>query len=397
LVFTAFADTAIYLYGALESWARNELGIHTALVTGNASANKSTLGRAEYNQILTNFSPVSKGRDRMASMDQTAQIDLLMTAQIDLLIATDCISEGQNLQDCDFLVNYDIHWNPVRIIQRFGRIDRIGSRNQTVQMVNFWPTEDLDQYIGLQNRVEARMALVDAIATQEDNLLAEEELIREELRYRDRQLLRLKDEVLDLEDLNESVSLTDFTLDDFRMELSRFIEANRQVLRDAPLGLYSIVPTDAEYPVIRPGVIFCLKQKNAVSGSTATQTNPLQPYFLVYVQEGGEVRYSFAQPKQILEIYRVLCAERTVPYAELCDAFDTQTNQGQDMSVYNALLESAAASIMQTSRRRSLAQLQTNRSAVMSNVQEQVRSSTDFELITWLVVQDGDLERERSD
>ncbi|NJR40017.1 MAG: hypothetical protein HC781_15840 [Leptolyngbyaceae cyanobacterium CSU_1_4] len=220
-------------------------------------------------------------------------------------------------------------------------------------------------------------------------MLAEEEAIREDLRYRDRQLLRLKDEVLDLEDLNESVSLTDFTLDDFRMELSRFIEANRQVLRDAPLGLYSIVPTDAAYPVIRPGVIFCLKQKNAI-GSTATQTNPLQPYFLAYVLAGGEVRYSFAQPKQILEIYRVLCAERSLPYAALCDAFDGQTHQGQDMSVYNALLESAAASIMQTSRRRSLAQLQTNRGAVIGNVQEQMRSSTDFELITWLVVQDGE-------
>jgi hypothetical protein len=377
LVFTAFADTAIYLYGALESWARNELGIHIALVTGNASANKSTWGRAEYNQILTNFSPVAKGRDRIGSMVQTEQIDLL--------IATDCISEGQNLQDCDYLVNYDIHWNPVRIIQRFGRIDRIGSRSQTVQMVNFWPTEDLDQYIGLQNRVEARMALVDAIATQEDNLLAAEESIREDLKYRDRQLLRLKDEVLDLEDLQESVSLTDFTLDDFRMELSRFIEANRQVLRDAPLGLYSIVPTDPEYPAVRPGVIFCLRQKHGASG---TATNPLQPYFLVYVQADGAVRYNFAQPKQILEIYRLLCADRTTSYAALCDLFDTQTNQGQDMSAYNTLMESAVAAILQTTKRRSLAQLQTNRSAVISNVQEQVKSSTDFELITWLIVQD---------
>ena len=380
LVFTAFADTAIYLYEALQGWAKDDLGIQSALVTGNASKNRATFGKAEYNQILTNFSPLSKRRDRVGSMDQTMHIDLL--------IATDCISEGQNLQDCDYLVNYDIHWNPVRIIQRFGRIDRIGSRNQTVQMVNFWPTEDLDQYIGLQNRVEARMALVDATATQEDNLLADEEsVIRDELRSRDRQLLRLKDEVLDLEDFDETVSLTDFTLDDFRIELSRYIESNRQVLKDAPLGLYAIVPTNPEFPVIQPGVIFCLKQTHSSSASQATKTNPLQPYFLVYVRDDGEVRYGFAQPKQILEIYRLLCAEKTVPYDKLCDWFDAQTNQGQDMAVYNVLLEGAVASIVTTSRRRTLAQLQTNRSAVVSNMQEQVGNSTDFELITWLVVQ----------
>jgi len=376
LVFTAFADTAIYLYGALENWARNELGIHIALVTGTASSNRATLGRAEYNQILTNFSPRSKRRGRILSLPQAEEIDLL--------IATDCISEGQNLQDCDYLVNYDIHWNPVRIIQRFGRIDRIGSQSLTVQMVNFWPTADLDKYINLQARVQSRMALVDVTATQEDNLLAEEiDTIRQDLQYRDRQLLRLKDEVLELEDLNESVSLTDFTLDDFRMELSRFIEANREVLRDAPLGLYTVVPTHADYPAIQPGVIFCLRQKGEVQ---ASQVNPLHPHFLVYVRDDGEVKQTFAQPKQILEIYRLLCAEQMVPDDRLCDWFDQQTNQGNDMAVYDGLLEKAVNSIVQTVRRRERSQLQMSRSAVLSDVQKQVKDTTDFELITWLVI-----------
>jgi superfamily II DNA or RNA helicase len=378
LVFTAFADTAIYLYNALETWA-GSLGIHVALVTGSASNNRSTLGRSEYSHILTNFSPRSKRRDRVSSLPQAEEIDLL--------IATDCISEGQNLQDCDYLVNYDIHWNPVRIIQRFGRIDRIGSQSQTVQMVNFWPTEDLDKYIKLQTRVQARMALVDATATQEDNLLSEdlEDTISEDLKYRDRQLLRLKDEVLDLEDLNETVALTDFTLDDFRIELSKYIEANREVLRDAPLGLYGVVPTHPDYAVIQPGVIWCLRQKGEVRTS---QVNPLQPHFLVYVQDSGDVRYSFAQPKQILEVYRLLCAERTVPYDKLCDWFDRQTHQGSDMGIYNELLEKTVNSIVQTTRRRERSQLQMSRNAVLTDIQKQVKNTTDFELITWLIIQD---------
>jgi ERCC4-related helicase len=210
LVFTAFADTAEYLFTALTSWAHKDLGIHIALVTGGGG-NHTTFGKTDFNQILTNFSPRSKNRDKIPSMPQDGEIDLL--------IATDCISEGQNLQDCDLLINYDIHWNPVRIIQRFGRIDRIGSVNTTVQLVNFWPTQDLEKYVNLKNRVEARMALVDIAATFEDNILKTdeiEELIHEDMRYRDKQLLKLREEVLDLEDFSESVALTEFTLDDYR-------------------------------------------------------------------------------------------------------------------------------------------------------------------------------------
>ncbi|MBW4523521.1 MAG: DEAD/DEAH box helicase family protein [Scytolyngbya sp. HA4215-MV1] len=377
LVFTAFADTAVYLYEALSSWARSELNIHVALVTGDSSRNKTTCGKSEFNQILTNFSPIAKKRSKMASMPQESEIDLL--------IATDCISEGQNLQDCDYLVNYDIHWNPVRIIQRFGRIDRIGSLSATVQMVNFWPTEDLNKYINLKNRVEARMALVDIAATQEDNLLANvEDIIHDELKYRDKQLLRLKDEVLDLEDFNETVSLTDFTLDDFRIELSKYIESNRKLLQDAPLGLYAVVPPHPDYDFIAPGVIFCLRQKGTSLGSETV--NPLQPHFLVYVRDDRVVRFTFIQPKQILEIYRLLCAEKTTPYEQLCNLFDQQTSHGNDMSVYNELLQAAIASIVSTFRKRTLSNLQSSRSAVLMDARSQIEKTTDFELITWLVI-----------
>jgi SNF2 family DNA or RNA helicase len=378
LVFTAFADTAVYLYEALSDWARNELKIHIALVTGDSSRNKATFGKSEFNQILTNFSPMAKKRSKMLSMPQDGEIDLL--------IATDCISEGQNLQDCDYLVNYDIHWNPVRIIQRFGRIDRIGSLSSAVQMVNFWPTEDLNKYINLKNRVEARMALVDIAATQEDNLLAAvEDIIQDDLKYRDKQLLRLKDEILDLEDFNETVSLTEFTLDDFRIELSKYIESNRKLLQDAPLGLYAVVPPHPDYDFIAPGVIFCLRQKGGSSGSETV--NPLQPHFLVYVRDDRVVRFTFAQPKQILEIYRLLCAEKTTPYEQLCNLFDQKTRHGNDMGFYNELLQAAIASIVSTFRKRSLSNLQSSRSAVLMDTRSQVEKTTDFELITWLVIQ----------
>ncbi len=379
LVFTAFADTAVYLYDNLREWARDELGIHVAAVTGGSSADKTTLGRAEFNHILTNFSPMSKGRAHIATMPQDEEIDLL--------IATDCISEGQNLQDCDTLINYDIHWNPVRIIQRFGRIDRIGSRNNTIQLVNFWPTPDLNKYIKLKNRVEARMALVDIAATNEDNLLRPEDvqdLIEDDLKYRDKQLLKLKEEVLDLEDFSESVALSEFTLDDFRIELAKYIESNRQLLAEAPLGLYAVVPTDPTVPQIQPGVIYCLRQTG--SGADLDTINPLQPYFLVYVRDDGEVRYSFAQPKQILDIYRLLCAEQPRAYEALCHLFDQETNNGQDMDKYNDLLAGAVKSIERTFKKRAVAQLQSGRGGALPTRQEQVHEQTDFELITWLVI-----------
>lgn len=380
LVFTAFADTAVYLYEGLREWATVELKIHLALVTGGSAANKTTFGKNEFDRVLTNFSPFAKKRAQIPSMRQDGEIDLL--------IATDCISEGQNLQDCDYLINYDIHWNPVRIIQRFGRCDRIGSPNHTVQLINFWPTEDLDRYINLKNRVEARMALADMAGTFEDNLLEVkeiQELIESDLKYRSKQLLRLKDEVLDIEDFTESVALTEFTLDDFRMELAKYIESNRKLLQDAPLGLYAVVPTNSEYPIIAPGVIFCLKQKgDSLDNKTV---NPLQPYFVVYVRENKEVRLTFAQPKQILEIYRLLCAGCTVPYEELCNLFDRQTNNGFDMSLYNDLLKQAVDSIAGIYNKRLINNLLSSRSAVLVEQAHQVKSTTDFELITWLAIE----------
>lgn len=381
LVFTAFADTAHYLYSALHDWVKQELDIHMALVSGGAIECKTTFGKADFNHILTNFSPVSKNRDKMKALPQAGEIDLL--------IATDCISEGQNLQDCDYLINYDIHWNPVRIIQRFGRIDRIGSVNTAVQLVNFWPTQDLNKYINLKNRVEARMALVDIAATQEDNILNVDDLqdlITDDLKYRDRQLLRLKDEILDLEDFNETVALSEFTLDDFRIELTKYIEANRTKLEQAPFGLYAVVPPHADYQHIAPGVIFCLKQSGDTSGNETV--NPLQPYFLVYVRDDGIVRYTFAQPKQILEIYRLLCAEKSTPYEALCNLFDQETQNGADMAHYSELLEKAVESIVHTFKKRALTGLLSGRSGVLVEANKQVTSTSDFQLITWLVIKE---------
>ena len=380
VVFCAFADTAAYLYEELEPWVRQELGVHIALVSGGTRPNRSTFGRPEFTHILANFAPRAKQRSKMRSMPQDGEIDIL--------IATDCISEGQNLQDCDYLINYDIHWNPVRIIQRFGRIDRIGSVNAAIQLVNFWPTPDLNKYINLKNRVEARMALVDISATAEDNVLQAqdlEELIKQDLRYRDKQLLRLKDEVLDLEDFNESVALNEFTLDDFRMELAGYIEANRTKLEEAPFGLYAVVPPLADAAAIQPGVIYCLKQRADAAGNEAV--NPLQPYFLVYIQGDGEVRYNFTAPKQVLELFRALCQGQSEPHAALCKLFDAETRDGQDMQRYSALLDQAVAAIAAQFGRKNAGNLFTGRGGKLVAAQGAIKAATDFELITWLVIQ----------
>lgn len=379
IVFCAFADTAAYLYEELEAWARDTLGVHIALVSGGTRPNRSTFGHAEFSHILANFAPRAKQRAKMKSMPQDGEIDLL--------IATDCISEGQNLQDCDYLINYDIHWNPVRIIQRFGRIDRIGSLNQSIQLVNFWPTPDLNKYINLKNRVEARMALVDIAATAEDNILQAEdlqELIKDDLRYRDKQLLRLKDEVLDLEDFNESVALNEFTLDDFRIELAAYIASNRDKLEEAPLGLYAVVPTKSDYQTIKPGIIYCLKQRQEAVGNEAV--NPLQPYFLVYIRDDGEVRYNFTAPKQVLDIFRAVSQGQTDPHAMLCKQFDEETSHGRDMSRYSSLLNRAVEAIAAQFDRKNAGNLLMGRSGKLLGIHNSIKTTTDFDLITWLVI-----------
>ncbi|MDM8558041.1 helicase-related protein [Candidatus Parabeggiatoa sp. HSG14] len=375
LVFTAFADTAIYLYEALETWATKELSIHIAMVSGHT--HKTTFGKHDFEDILMHFSPRSKERDSFDNIDKSQEIDLL--------IATDCISEGQNLQDCDYLINYDIHWNPVRIIQRFGRIDRLNSRNQTVQLVNFWPTEDLEDYINLKDRVEARMALVDIAATSKDNLLTPEEA-QEELSFRDQQLKRLKTEILDLEDFDEGVTLNEFTLDDFRVELNHYLEQKKRQLEQAPYGLYAIVPP---YHEISPCVIFCLEYKAKQLTQKKSQSeniNPLHPFFLVYVLDNGSVKYNFTRPKETLLIFQKLCVGKTEAYQDLCRLFDRETKEGASMELYNNLLEQAVASIVRLFKKRHSGNLFAGRGGKLLDAQQQIKNTEDFELISWLIV-----------
>ena len=393
IIFTAFADTAKYLYeDSLKNWVQNELKLNIALVVGTET--KTTFGNNDFLSILTNFSPISKNRSLTGSMPQVGEIDIL--------IATDCISEGQNLQDCDFLINYDIHWNPVRIIQRFGRIDRLGSINEKIQLVNFWPTDDLDNYINLKERVEARMALVDVTATGEDNILNTEqieELIEDDLKYRSKQLKKLKNEVLELEDMDESISLTDFTLDDFRIDLMNYLENNRKKLEEAPFGLYTVVQSPESFynkeidlslfssnenDIIKPGVIFCLKQKGDSKGNE--EVNPLQPYFLIYIRDDGNVRYNYINAKQILEIYRRMCQGKSQAFEELCEIFNAETKQGEDMSKYSELLKNAVNEISRIFKKRINHKLTTSRDALILPIEKQINNMNNFELVTWLVL-----------
>lgn len=377
IVFTAFSDTAEYLYEQLAPFAK-ELGLNAALVTGGG-ATKTTFGKPRYQDILINFAPRAKKRAAMKALKQDAEIDLL--------IATDCISEGQNLQDADLLVNYDIHWNPVRLIQRFGRIDRIGSLNDRIKMVNFWPTPDLNHYINLKGRVEARMALVDLSATGDDNILADaKEAAEADLQWRDKQLLRLKDEVFDLEDGQEGVTLAEFSLEDFRADLLQFARENEEELRTAPIGISAIAPADGSGGTLDPGVIFCLKRNGDIAKGSEQTVGGLDPFFLVYVRDDGSIRHGFASPKTILDAMRALCLGRNEPIEALCKAFDDETGKGLKMERYDAIALAAVESIRGTYAARALGALAATRGGKLADADKQPRGEGDFELITWLII-----------
>lgn len=378
ILFTAYTDTASYLYEQLVPLAQ-ELGIEAALITGTAC--KSTYGRAHFQDILVNFAPRAKRRADMKNVDKAAEIDLL--------IATDCISEGQNLQDADLLVNVDIHWNPVRLIQRFGRIDRIGSLNDTIRMINFWPTEELNKYLGLKGRVEARMRLVDLSATGDDDLLNKKAEAEGDLRWRDEQLLRLRNEVFDLEESGGGLTLADFALDDFRADLLGFARANEQALRDAPLGLHALVPNETDGDLLDPGAIFCLRRRPADPSSEQLKINPLDPYYLVYVTDKGTVRLAFGQPKPILAAWRALSLGRTEPFEALCNAFDEETHQGEKLEHYDTLIAAAVNSIGETAAKRALAALALGRGARVPDKVAQARAGSEYDLITWLIIRPG--------
>ena len=374
LVFTTFKDTAEYLYDNLEG-AAGDLGLNLAMVSGDGV--RTAHGANNYNAILSNFAPAARGHD------------VVDGAEIDLLIATDCISEGQNLQDCDTVLNYDIHWNPVRIIQRFGRVDRIGSRSEAVRMLNYWPTEDMEEYLNLRNRVQARMALADLSASGDEDPFTEEQ-VQLELRFRDQQLQKLRQEVLDLEDLADGVVLSDFTLDHFFAQLLRYLEANRERLEATPNGAYAVTPDDADADgePLRPGAIFLLRQRNATSDLRQKPVSPKHPFYAVYIQADGQIRHGCANTRQVLNAFEAAALGRTEPITALCDHFDRETKHGADMRKYDKLLAAVIAHIRQSqaaSQTRNLGR-GGDRGYMLAKASETPRANIDFELVTWLVI-----------
>ncbi len=377
VIFTAFADTANYLYENLSDCLL-KTGIHTGKVTGK-DAPKTTLTKInkrrgyDFQSILTLFSPISKEKDLIFPKEQ---------GEIDILIGTDCISEGQNLQDCDYLINYDIHWNPVRIIQRFGRIDRIGSLNESIQLVNYWPDISLDEYINLKERVENRMVIADVTATGDDNVLSAQ---ANDVSYRKEQLRRLQDEVIELEDLKTGVNITDLGLNDFRMDLLNHIKDNGD-MGHLPSGLHAIVPAN-ESIGLKPGVIFTLRNRN--SGVNINQHNRLHPYYLVYINDDGQVITDHTQVKPLLDLVRTSCKGQEVPITPLCKKFNSETEDGRNMGKYSELLGQAIRTMIKVKEDKDIDSLfsSTNTTALVDTI----HGLDDFELISFLVVkEDGE-------
>lgn len=366
LIFTAFADTANYLYDCVQDHFKAKFGIHTALITGSRKISNSKNIPSDLNPLLTCFSPLSKGKE---------QIYPKLTDSIDILIATDCISEGQNLQDCDLLVNYDIHWNPVRIIQRFGRIDRIGSKNDSITMVNFWPDVTLDAYINLKQRVESRMLISNLASTGDDNILNTDE---KDLEYRKIQLQKLQEEVIDLEDLREGVSITDLGLNDFRVDLTGYIKTFGE-LTNIPEGLHAVVKaTEA----LKPGVIFVLKNVN--STININKLNRLHPYYLVYIQTGGLLLLSHVDSKKILDAMRMLCKGKSQPLTDLCKALSAETDEYHEMDSFSSLLKQSIGSILKTEEEKEVLSL--FKAGGTTALKDKFKGIEDFNLISFLIV-----------
>jgi len=379
IVFTAFADTANYLYRQIATWAQERHGLYAALVTGTGGNQTTMPGlRKDLASIITSFSPVSKEREK---------VDANLSDEIDILIATDCISEGQNLQDCDYLINYDIHWNPVRIIQRFGRIDRLGSPNQVIQLVNFWPNMELDEYINLEARVSGRMVLLDISATGEENIIEYADAGQmNDLEYRRRQLKQLQDQVIDLEDLGGSISITDMTFNDFRMDLKDYLEINGDDLDQLAQGAFAVTTPDGLLDdEIQPGVLFCLRSENEkVRRDTV---NALDPYYLVYVGDTGEVILNFQHTKKILDFFKKLSLGRSQPDTEAVACFEKATRNVKDMSHYKDLLGKAVAAITGKAEEKGVESLFQRGGTAISK--DTFRGIDDFEVISYLIITEG--------
>ncbi len=368
IIFTAFADTAEYLYNQVSGFILEKYQLHTAMVTGSVEGRTTVKKlKADLNMILTCFSPISKDKELLMPNDNTS---------IDILIATDCISEGQNLQDCDYLINYDIHWNPVRIIQRFGRIDRIGSHNNVIQLVNFWPDLTLDEYINLKSKVETRMKIVDMTATGDDNLLSEEEKM--DLEYRKQQLERLQKEVVNIEDMSTGISIMDLGLNEFRLDLLAYIK-DKPNLDRVPYGIEAVIAADKEN---QSGVVYVLKNRS--DSVNIDNKNRLHPFYVVYITDDGEVLINHLDPKDALNKMRLLCKGKVIPDKKVCAIFNKDTREGRNMKHYSSLLGKTVASIVDVKEESDI-------DSFLSGDNISFKSSTisgldDFELICFLII-----------
>ena len=366
IIFTAFADTAKYLYDNIADYILKKYGLNTAMVTGSIDEKTTIKGlKADLDKVLTLFSPISKGKD------------INNEQEIDILIATDCISEGQNLQDCDYLINYDIHWNPVRIIQRFGRIDRIGSKNKVIQLVNYWPDINLDEYINLKARVESRMKISIMTSTGDDDLINQEE--KGDLEYRRNQLKKLQEEVVDLEDINGGISIMDLGLNDFRLDLIAYLKDYKNPDK-IPMGLHSVISKKDD---LKPGVIFILKNLN--KEIDVNKQNYIHPFYMVYISNESEVLINHLAIKDLLDTLRFLCKNKKDTDKEAVKLFNKETKDGHKMNKYSELLSSTIKSIIEVKNENEIDAIISGKD--FSFFAEQIDGLDDFELICFLVVE----------
>ena len=238
------------------------------------------------------------------------------------------------------------------------------------------------------------MALADIAASGDEDPFTEDDA-QLELKFRDEQLLKLRDEVLTMDDLDDGPTMGDFTLDHFLTQLLRYLEANKDKLEAMPPGVYAVAESSAE---AQPGVVFCLRQRNAAeAGSRQRPASPVHPFYFVYIHDNGNIRYGCTNARQTLAVFEAAAAGRATPIVELCDRFDHETAQGRDMTHYDKLLNDVIAHVRQSHDNTQIRHLRAGaaRDFMLPTASETPGRAGDFELVAWLVIKTNHEHHER--
>ena len=408
LIFTTYRDTAYYLYNELSKRGYKKLGV----VSGSDSMySYSNENLKQFEPLLERFCPFTKlfiGKNwpdytekksienfdhwKKWIKDNDSKTNTILEEEIEILIATDCLSEGQNLQDCDFVVNYDIHWNPVRIIQRVGRIDRIGSPNKTFGVLNFWPTDNINEYLNLEDRIVDRLVAVRLTGAEVNKDLIDKltkKMVNDNTDESQKRKL-LEQMTLSIEDIEDSKSFgfSDLTLDIFRQELNASIRLDAKKWERIPKGSFSGFKITNIDLCPENGVIALMGYP---ARNKTNQSHAFKTFKLIYLDEQGNL-VDDSQIKTLTALSTHFKEKRNVP--EKVDKRDLE-----ELNKYSAMFETYFSNLNNSNsnenKREKADTIKGLKSgSILSKVKEsntengleELLKKENYELIAWMIV-----------